>query len=113
MVQQSLRGVDIQQQSQQAEENILRARALLARQQEELNQRLGDLSELHGAGVRPPNLTKPIPQQPFRQFVIEALQYAGNTVTEAPQFGEEVLLVQYTGQREPVLVTFSRDLSRQ
>jgi superfamily II DNA or RNA helicase len=113
MVQQSIRGVDVLEQSRQAEDSISRARALLARQQDELNERLGDLSELHGAGVRPPNLTRLDPKQPFRQFVTAALQYAGNAVTEAPEYGEEVLQVRCVGQRLPALITFSRDVCRQ
>ncbi|MEY3227388.1 MAG: hypothetical protein RLZZ536_2007, partial [Planctomycetota bacterium] len=113
MVQQSLRGMDVQLQSQKAEDSILRARALLARQQDELNQRLGDLSDLHSAGVRPPDLSAQVPQQPISHFVAEALRYAGHTVVEAPQCGEGVLQVQYIGRRTPTLVTFNRDLSRQ
>lgn len=113
MVQQSLRGVDVLLQRQKAEDSISRARALLARQQDELNQRLGDLSELHGTGVRPPDLSVQVPQQPISQFVAEALRYAGHTVVEAPHYGEGVLQVHYIGRRAPTLVTFNRDLSRQ
>ena len=72
MVSMSLLGQDVEKQRQLAEESILNAKHQLEQNENEINEKLGDLSELHYSGVRPPELSRSVPSLSARDFVTQA-----------------------------------------
>ena len=108
MVSMSLRGQDVEKQRQLAEDSILNAKRQLEQNEKEINEQLGDLSELHRSGIRPPELSRSVPSLPARDFVTKALRHLGHTVTPQPQHGEDVFAVRYAGEKQEVLAALDR-----
>ena len=108
MVSMSLLGQDVEKQRQLAEESILNAKHQLEQNENEINEKLGDLSELHHSGVRPPELSRSVPSLSARDFVTKALRHLGHQVTPQPQHGEDVFAVRYTGEKQEVLAALDR-----
>ena len=80
MVRDSLLDQDVARQTKLAEQSVLEAKRFLQENEDELNQQLGDLTELHNSGVRPPELTKTIPSCSSAAFAQAALERAGYEV---------------------------------
>ncbi len=108
MVSMSLLGQDVEKQRQLAEESILNAKHQLEQNENEINEKLGDLSELHHSGVRPPELSRSVPSLPARDFVTKALRHLGHHVTPKPEHGEDVFAVRYAGEKQECLAALDR-----
>ena len=85
MVRKSLMGQDVEQQRLLAEKSIINAKRQLEENEQEINEQLGDLSELHRSGVRPPDLFQNVPSRPVREFVVEALRRMGHSIQPQPE----------------------------
>ncbi len=99
MVTASLKGQDIEKQRRLAEESVANAKRRLEENEKELNQNLGDLSDLHNSGVRPPELTQSIPSRPVHVFLQNGLRLLGHRVTPDRDYGDNVYAVRYAGER--------------
>jgi len=110
MVSASLRGHNVEEQRRLAEESIVNAKRQLEENEEELNQNLGDLNELHTNGTQPPELTQNIPTRSVLQFITEGLRSLGHRVTSDPDFGPEGLSIRYAGQRHDTPAALDRSI---
>ena len=108
MVKKSLMGQDVEKQRSLAEQSVFNAKRQLEENEQEMNEQLGDLSELHHAGARPPDLSQNIPSRPVREFVINGLRRLGHSITERSEYGDDVFTVRYAGDRNDLLVSLDR-----
>lgn len=83
MVVASLRGQNQDQAAMLAERSIEQARRLIEEHQEEMDHTLGAADEQESADVPMPQLTPVAPSVPLQQFVLEALESEGASVSEA------------------------------
>lgn len=80
LVVKSLMGQDVDRATAQATESIQKAKELFERHRQEIDERLGDLSELHQTGPSMPKLRTMAPSMPFREFVTRGLTGEGAQV---------------------------------
>lgn len=84
LVLQSLSGQDVEVATALAEKSIQDAKELFERHRKELDQTLGDLSELHNTGPSMPQLSTREPTVPFPEFVERGLTAEGFSLQPDP-----------------------------